>query len=221
MISDRIITFLPIHVGVFCFTVFCIYRRRLNRMNPSQRQGKKAKMEAWLEGQTVGARLYRWSILILGICTVAHMIMSGMMRAEARDKYRKSGGRVVAFISKPKGNSSGKRYTIELYNGSDSPIWVNKKDCVNLSNEPEVNEEHVVDNVRGSSSPERLKPLQSLYITIPADSFASNSMVSIHYSLDEKQTIVKEADVPNSPQVLAPDWGDPLSSPPTSATLSP
>lgn len=48
MMSDKIITFLPILVGVFCFTVFCIYRRRLNRMNPSQRQGKKAKMEAWL-----------------------------------------------------------------------------------------------------------------------------------------------------------------------------
>ena len=221
MISDRIITFLPILVGVFCFTVFCIYRRRLNRMNPSQRQEKKAKMEAWLEGQTVGARLYRWSILILGICTVAHVIMLGMMRAEARDKYRKSGGRVVAFISKPKGNSSGKRYTIELYNGADCPIWVNKQDCVTLANESDVNERHVTDNGRGTSSPERLNALQSLYVTIPADSFASNSMVSIRYSLDEKQTIVREADVPNTMQVISPNLDDSLSSPPAPATLSP
>lgn len=182
MKDQTIITLISAAIGASVFVAFHLHMRRLRRMTPSQRIARQANRDAWLGGHTTAARLYKCLVFFLLLCTLAHTMLTVVERIEVKRKKAKACGEVVAYVIRESNGASGKRYEIEVFNGSNFPIWVNEQTQTLATSELSANDDAVDINAPLGKNLTRINPGKSCFYTIPEALRNSGNKVLIEYS---------------------------------------
>ena len=181
MTEQGVVNIVAAIVGVGILLAFHFDSRKKRALTPEQRRQMRENRERWLYGKSWSAKCYKALIVVLLLCTCAHVFLTVELRNEERRKYIAAGGTVTLRPFKISKGELKTTYEFEVFNGTLKDIWVPMSDTPILVCGVDLMDEVVLNADVPVGSMERVKPRRTAYLKLISNSTNVHGRISALY----------------------------------------